>query len=115
MSRRYRSEPIEVGVAPDGSPAHFRWRGRRYSVRTVVATWVEAVRWVEMLRVEMLRVEMLRVGMLRGEMLRVEGASGQRHVWRVEAAARTGAVGVYDLSCTPHGADERWGLDRVFD
>jgi hypothetical protein len=105
MSRRYRSEPIEVGKAPDGSPAHFRWRGRRYSVRVVVATWIEAVCWAETFRVEMLRVEMLRV----------EGASGQRHVWRVEAAARTGAVGVYDLSCTPHGANERWGLDRVFD
>ena len=94
MSRRYRSEPIEVVTGTHGEPAGFRWRGRRYAVRAVVATWVEALPWWSI------------------------RASGQRQVWRVEAAQRsTGAAGVYDLAWTPdrersHGS---WGLERVID
>jgi hypothetical protein len=76
----------------DGEPAGFRWRGRRYAVRVIVATWVEALPW-----------------------WRVDGVSGQRHVWRVEAAPRTGTVGVYDLYCTSRGDRRRWGMARVLD
>ena len=94
MSRRYRSEPIEVVTGTHGEPAGFRWRGRRYAVHAVVATWVEALPWWSI------------------------RASGQRQVWRVEAVQRsTGAAGVYDLAWTPdrehsHGG---WGLERVID
>jgi hypothetical protein len=110
MSRRYRSESIEVATDEDGEPAGFRWRGRRYAVRVIVATWVEALPWW---------VDGLGTGLgtdgLRVESSRVDGASGQRQVWRVEAAPRTGTVGVYDLYRTPRGDRQRWGLERVLD
>ena len=95
MSRRYRSESIEMVTGEDGEPAGFRWRGRRYAVRVIVATWVEALPWWA------------------GE-TQADGASGQRHVWRVEAAARTGTTGVYDLYRVTQGR-QHWGLARVID
>lgn len=101
MSRRYRSESIEVVTGADGEPAGFRWRGRRYAVRAIVAQWVEALPWW--------------AGDLRVEPVRADGVSGQRHVWRVEAAPRTGTVGVYDLYRTSRGDRPRWGLERVLD
>ena len=96
MSRRYRSEPIEVAAGEDGAPAAFRWRGRSYAVRVVVATWVEALPWW-------------------AGSSRTDRVSGQRHVWRVEAAPRTGTTGVYDLYRTPRGDGWRWGMGRVLD
>ena len=96
MSRRYRSEPIEVVAGTDGVPVGFRWRGRRYEVRAVVARWVEALPWW-------------------AGSGRPDRASGQRHVWRVEAASRAGTTGVYDLHCIPRGEGRRWGLARVLD
>ncbi|MCX6433841.1 MAG: DUF6504 family protein [Actinobacteria bacterium] len=42
MSRRYRSEPVEVVMDERGEPAVFRWRGRRYAVQVIVTSWVEA-------------------------------------------------------------------------
>jgi hypothetical protein len=101
VSRRYRSESIEVVTGEGGRPAGFRWRGRRYAVRVIVAQWVEALPWW--------------AGDLRVEPARVDGVSGQRHVWRVEAAPRTGTVGVYDLYCTSRGDRRRWGMGRVLD
>lgn len=98
MSRRYRPEPIEVVVDRDGAPAGFRWRGRRYVVHAVEATWVEALPWWA------------------GES-RIPRASGQRpaqrQVWRVDAAPRTGTTGVYDLYRIT-GSD-CWVLARVID
>lgn len=91
MSRRYRSESIVMVTGEEGQPAAFRWRGRRYEVRAVVTSWVEALPWW------------------------VEQGCGQRHVWRVEAATRTGSTGVYDLYRIAHGQGWRWGLDRVID
>lgn len=91
MSRRYRSEPIQVWEGVEGEPAVFRWRGRRYAVRAVVAHWVEAVPWW------------------------VGQGSGQRQVWRVEAAARTGTTGVYDLYAISCSHRRQWGLERVID
>ncbi len=112
MSRRYRSQPIEVGTevgtevgaGQDGAPAWFRWRGRRYVVRAVTATWVEPVPWWP-------------------RELRGGRGSGQRHAWRVEAAAATGAVGVYELcriryrAARAESPDETdaWVLVRVID
>jgi len=87
---------VEVTEADDGAPAVFRWRGRRYTVRAIVAAWVEAVPW------------------WLGD-TRSDGASGQRNVWRVEAAARTGTTGVYDLYRVPRGRRWHWGLERVID
>ena len=120
MSRRYRSEPIEVVAredvtgedvtGEDGAPAGFRWRGRRYVVRAVMTTWVESVPWWPQGR-----------GESRGR-LRGGRGSGQQRVWRVEAAAATGAVGVYELCRIRSHSDEGipsgiefWGLLRVLD
>lgn len=103
MARRYRSEPIEVVAAVDGAPAEFRWRGRRYAVRVVIASWVEAVPWWA------------------GESPGTR-AGGQcrapRQAWRVEAAPaapRTGSAGVYDLYRDPGDRERSWVLERVFD
>ncbi|HJT36796.1 MAG TPA: DUF6504 family protein [Actinomycetota bacterium] len=43
MSKRYR-EPIDV-EATDGSVEAFRWRGKSYRVRRVLARWREAGGW----------------------------------------------------------------------
>jgi hypothetical protein len=96
MSRRYRSERIEVLEGVDGEPVVFRWRGRRYAVRAILASWVEALPWWV-------------------EQARVDQGCGQRHVWRVEAAARTGTTGVYDLYRISLSQRRRWGLERVID
>lgn len=100
MARRYRSEPIEVVAAVDGAPAVFRWRGRRYAVRVVIASWVEAVPWWAGGSPD-------------------TRAGGQCHAprqaWRVEAAPRTGSPGVYDLYRDPGGPERFWVLERVFD
>jgi hypothetical protein len=105
MNHRYRSagrpgEPIEVVAVSDGGvPAVFRWRGRRYAVGAVVATWVEAMPW----------------WVDRGYGQRAAERTVQRHVWRVEAAPRTGTSGVYDLYRISHDDASQWGLERVID
>ena len=91
MSRRYRSESIAVQEDESGEPAAFRWRGRRYAVGAIVASWVEALPWW------------------------IDRGCGQRHVWRVEAAPRTGTTGVYDLYRISLGQHRHWGLARVID
>ncbi len=110
MAHRYRTESIEVvevaEVAAEGrgAPAEFRWRGRRYVVQGVLVSWVEAMPW------------------WRGAFL-AAGASGQAHVWRVEATGRAGGVrvpGVYELRREPsRGGSDRsdghWSLVRVLD
>ena len=100
MARRYRAEPIAVtmgrgGTGPD-VPVGFRWRGRRYAVRVVLASWVEARPWWA------------------GIPPPAEAGGqcpAQRQVWRVEAAPRAGMSGTYDLAWSPEG----WTLDRVLD
>lgn len=104
MNHRYRSrggsgEPVETTTDATGAPAMFRWRGRRYIVSDVVAAWVEALPWW--------------VG--RGDGQESEQRHAQRHVWRVEAAPRTGAFGVYDLYEVPGGDGPQWALERVLD
>ncbi len=106
MSRRYRSESVEVVTDERGEPAVFRWRGRRYAVQVIVTSWVEAVPWWT--------GEFRAVETRTGELL-VDRASGQRHVWRVEAAPRTGITGVYDLYRIARGQRWHWGLERVID
>jgi hypothetical protein len=106
MSRRYRSESVEVVMDEHGEPVVFRWRGRRYAVQVIVTSWVEAVPWWT--------GEFRAVETRTGEFL-VDRASGQRHVWRVEAAPRTGITGVYDLYRIVRGQRWCWGLARVID
>ena len=107
MARRYRSESIEVVTNRDAAgqdvPAVFRWRGRRYVVRVVIASWVEAVPWWP------------------GESGARAGGQcpAPRQAWRVEAAplssARTGSTGVYDLYRDGGDRARSWVLERVFD
>jgi hypothetical protein len=90
VSRRYLREPVDV-VEREGQPTSFRWRGRRYVIRAVLAHWVEAMPWWS------------------GR--RASGEHALRHVWRVEAAGGTGVVGAYDL----HQQSDGWRLARVLD
>ena len=111
VNHRYRSESIEVVMGTDGAPAGFRWRGRRYVVRAVMATWVESVPWWP-------RESRGQEGTRWPRESRGIRASGQRDAWRVEATAATGAVGVYELYRIRSCADEEnsfWGLLRVLD
>jgi hypothetical protein len=94
VSRRY-AEPIDVkridvnapvDVAPTSAapaPEQFLWRGRLYSVRTVLAHWVEGRAWWRM----------------RGpDGLPAVAEAAELEVWRVEAqAGRSRSSGVYDL------------------
>ncbi|MGH8905415.1 MAG: DUF6504 family protein [Egibacteraceae bacterium] len=88
MTRRYR-EPIEVSVGdPELGPLTFRWRGRTYSVLTVLGHWREdGAYWA-------------------GGDIEIP----QRDLWRVEATASKDR-GVYELV----RESGRWILDRVWD
>ena len=44
MGRVY-GEPLEVDAEEDGRPARFTWRGRRYTVRSVMEHWVVNREW----------------------------------------------------------------------
>ena len=108
MSRRY-AESIDVKrinvAAPSGAapalaapaPEQFLWRGRLYSVRTVLAHWVEGRAWWRM----------------RGpDGLPAVAEATEREVWRVEArAGRSRSSGVYDLV---HDGDG-WRLSGIQD
>lgn len=119
MVRRH-DEPVSVRVdghrddgdragadGNDGGPRDFVWRGRRYTVCAVLASWQERRAWWR-------EVGDLRVGDQPG---RAAGASGaalpspQRRVWRVEARPPSGAAGVFDLGLD----DDRWLLLRAHD
>lgn len=90
MSRRHPPERVDTVVGADGAPVAFRWRGRGYVVRSVLANWVEATPWWS------------------GGIWPLS-AGGQSHLqghlqsrlWRVEAMGPTGA-GVYDLRRSAH-------------
>lgn len=90
---RVRSATVSAGI--DG-PRDFVWRGRRYTVCAVLASWQERRAWWR------------EVGDLTG------GAalpSPQRRVWRVEARPPSGTAGVFDLGLD----DDRWLLLRAHD
>ncbi len=44
MSRVY-GEPVEVQVKEDGRPTRFVWRGRLYTVRSIIEHWVINREW----------------------------------------------------------------------
>lgn len=103
MSRRHPPERVDMVVGADGAPAAFRWRGRGYVVRSVLANWVEAMPWWSG------GIPPLPAG----------GQSGlqghlQSQLWRVEAVGSTG-VGVYDLRRSVHrmhASAPSWSADR---
>jgi len=100
VTHLYRFTRVEVIANADGAPVDFRWRGRRYVVRSVITTWVEAEPWWR-------------------ESLLAAGASGQREIWRVEAAERAGSTGVYELrrDFRPQSSPDvsAWHLVRILD
>lgn len=82
--RRY-DDPIEVWPVSDqpDRPDQFRWRGRRYVVRTVLACWVEVGAWWRDRD---------------GDGLPRPVRATDRTVWRVAAQpGRSASSGVYDL------------------
>jgi hypothetical protein len=87
--RRY-ADPVEVR-SHDAVPVGFRWRGRVYLVRAVLARWIERGSWWS-------GAVSSGAGPHPGVPRSVAGAVGalEREVWRVEAAAGS-VVGVYDL------------------
>lgn len=96
----------EGGRAPGGRPADdgprdFVWRGRRYTVCAVLASWQERRAWWREA----------------GDRPGVPGLehpglpSPQRRVWRVEARPPSGAAGVFDLGRD----DDHWLLLRAHD
>jgi hypothetical protein len=98
--RRY-DDPVEVWPAAVGAdrPGQFRWRGRRYVVRGVLAHWVEAGAWWRPRGADGLPV-------------RIDDAG--RHLWRVEAdTGRSATPGVYDLAYDEAGGS--WTLARALD
>jgi hypothetical protein len=93
MSRVYR-EPVEVQAREDGRPTRFVWRGRLYTVRSILEHWaVNREWWRETDPVP---------------------AQPELEYWRVEASAGRGfPAGTYEL-CRDVAADA-WTLRRVVD
>jgi hypothetical protein len=97
MVRRH-DEPVRVRGEGDGDgdPRDFVWRGRRYTVCAVLASWQERRAWWREV----------------GDHPAVPGMpSPQRRVWRVEARPPSGTAGVFDLGRD----DDRWLLLRAHD
>ncbi len=113
MSRRH-TDLIEVltVAAPAGPvPAEFRWHGRHYVVRQVLARWTESGSW-------------WRAGETRALLAGGPAHGGtvlddrEAQWWRVEAdsgrlAALSAGPGVYDLCFAQREAS--WSLKRVMD
>jgi hypothetical protein len=93
MGRVYR-EPIEVQAREDGRPARFVWRGRLYTVRSILEHWaVNREWWRESDPVP---------------------AQPELEFWRVEASAGQGLpAGTYELRRDV--AAGSWTLRRVVD
>ena len=93
MARVY-GEPVGVQARDDGRPARFVWRGRLYTVRSIVDYWVVNREWWR---------EPDPVA-----------AQPELEFWRVEAASGRGrATGVYELRRDV--AAGAWTLLRVAD
>jgi hypothetical protein len=93
MGRVYR-EPIEVQAREDGRPTRFVWRGRLYTVRSILERWtVNREWWRETDPVP---------------------AQPELEFWRVEASAGLGLpVGTYELRRDVTA--DTWTLRRVVD
>ncbi|MCW2622658.1 MAG: nucleotidyltransferase [Frankiales bacterium] len=111
MTRLF-SDPVEV-CRRDDEPVQFRWRGRDYVVRAVLASWTHTGQWWRAPVVASLGS---------GETSAAHGSlaleDGEQLWWRVEAdsgrrAAMSAGAGVYDLCCDV--ASGAWALRRVLD
>jgi len=122
MSRVYR-EPAEVQAREDGRPARFVWRGRLYTVRSILEHWAVNREWwretdpapggaspreiaaqPELAQPELAQPELAQPGLAQPEL----------EYWRVEASAGRGfPPGTYEL-CHDVAADA-WTLRRVVD
>ena len=114
MSRR-QNDLIEVQTRSAASgpvPEEFRWRGRRYLVREVLARWTQSGSWWTGTAVRALRD---------GVDQAVALDDREQLWWRVEAdsgrlAVLSGGSGIYDLCFECSGpAPGRWSLKRVMD
>ena len=86
--RRY-GDPVEVR-SHDAEPVGFRWRGRVYLVRAVLARWIERGSWWSGAAAH-------RDPTPAGPLSAARAVGAVEHeVWRVEAVAGS-VVGVYDL------------------
>jgi hypothetical protein len=93
MARVY-GEPVEVQTREDGRPTRFVWRGRLYTVRSILEHWVVNRDWWR-------------------EPERVP-ARPDLQFWRVEASMGQGAAtGMYELRRDM--AAGTWTLRRVAD
>lgn len=108
--------PMAPVALPDGAPERFRWRGRPYLVREVLASWVRVEPWWASPQVRALLTGADVAGAdVAGAALSPLGLQEveQEH-WRVLATAgRSGAPGVFELSRS--SADGSWRLTRVLD
>lgn len=108
--RRY-DDPVETRwgrVGDQEAPEGFRWRGRAYAVRAVLAHWIETGAWWSSPAATAVTVADAPdspVGLAAPDLL------AEREVWRVEASrAGAGAAarsGVFDLL---HDETGRWQL-----
>lgn len=93
MGRVY-GEPVEVQTRGDGRPARFVWRGRLYTVRSILERWVINREWWR----------------------EPDPSPGRPELefWRAEASAGQGfPIGTYELRRDL--ADGTWTLRRVVD
>jgi len=86
---------VEVVTDTQGTPMRVRWRGRWYTVRTVVGHWVEVVPWWRthlpwrgVRRTHTWRVVLSRVESARVESARVESARVEKNVTVIDVMAR---------------------------
>jgi hypothetical protein len=93
MGRVY-GEPVEVQTREDGRPTRFVWRGRLYTVRSVIEHWI--------------------VNQERRQEPEPALAQPELQFWRVEASAGQGLpADVYELRRDV--APDPWTLRRVVD
>jgi uncharacterized protein DUF6504 len=105
MSRVYR-EPVEVQAREDGRPTRFVWRGRLYTVRSILEHWAVNREWWR----EANPADPAPGGSSPGEI----AGQPELEYWRVEASAGRGfPAGTYEL-CRDVAADA-WALRRVVD
>jgi hypothetical protein len=112
MSRVYR-EPAEVQAREDGRPARFVWRGRLYTVRSILEHWAVNREWWRETDPAPGGASPREIA-AQPELAQPELAQPELEHWRVEASAGRGfPLGTYEL-CHDVAADA-WTLRRVVD